>query len=71
MTTQEVASKVGLWITYATQVVLWLTQTALMILIAGAVAAKFGLRVPVVPQVDATALAWLCGAFWLWRGGKL
>ena len=54
---------------------LWLlTQIAsvgLLLLIACAVAGKFGIRLPMVPQVDATALAWLCGAWWLYRGGKI
>lgn len=53
------------------QLVSWLTQAvsiALLLLIACAVAAKFGLRVPMVPQVNETALAYLCGAWWLYRG---
>ena len=43
----------------------------LLLLIGAAVAAKFGLRVPWVPAQNETALAWLAGAFWLWKGGKL
>jgi hypothetical protein len=41
------------------------------VLIASAVAAHFGFRAPMLPRIDATALAWLCGAWFLWRGGKL
>jgi uncharacterized membrane protein (Fun14 family) len=43
----------------------------LLLLIGAAVAAKFGVRVPYVPATNETALAWLCGAWWLYRGGRL
>ena len=46
-------------------------SVALLLLIASAVAAKFGARVPMMPVTDATSLAWLCGAWWLYRGGKI
>jgi len=44
---------------------------ALLLLIAAAVVGRFGVRVPYVPATGATELAWLCGAFWLYRGGKI
>lgn len=56
------------------QLVAWLTQAvsiALLLLIAATVASKFGLKVPMLPANNETALAWLCGAWWLYRGGKL
>ena len=52
----------------------WITLAigyGLLLLLGAAVAAKFGLRVPWVPAQNETALAWLCGAWWLWKGGKL
>ena len=57
-----------------TFVVEWTTRIvslALLLLIAAAVAGKYGVRVPMLPQTDTTALAWLCGAWWLYRGGRL
>ena len=56
------------------QVVAWITQAvsiALLFLIAATVAAKLGFRIPMLPANNETALAWLCGAFFLWRGGRL
>lgn len=56
------------------QIVSWITQAvsiALLLLIAATVASKFGVRVPMLPANNETALAWLCGCWWLWRGGKL
>lgn len=44
---------------------------ALLLLIAAAVLGRFGVRVPYVPAGNVTGLTWLCGAWWLWRGGKL
>ena len=52
-------------------VVARIVSIALLLLIASAVAAHFGFRAALVPRIDATALAWLCGAWFLWRGGKL
>ena len=57
-----------------TFVVEWTTRIvslALLLLIAASVAGKYGVRVPMLPQTDATALAWLAGAWWLYRGGKV
>ncbi len=56
------------------QIVSWITQAvsiALLLLIAATVASKFGVRIPMLPANNETALAWLCGAWWLYRGGKL
>lgn len=50
-----------------TRIVGW----ALLLLIAAAVMQRYGFRVPYVPATGATELAWLCGAWFLWRGGKL
>lgn len=56
------------------QVVGWITQAvsiALLLAICGAVAGIYGFRAPILPRIEPQALAWLCGAWWLWRGGKL
>jgi hypothetical protein len=55
----------------ATNIITRVVSIALLVLIATAVAAHFGFRSPMLPRIDATALAWLCGAFWLYRGGRL
>lgn len=55
----------------ATSIIARIVSVALLVLIASAVAAHYGFRAPMLPRIDATALAWLCGAFWLYRGGKL
>lgn len=52
----------------------WLTKIiglGLLILILAAVLGKYGVRIPQLPSVQATDLAWLTGAWWLYRGGKL
>jgi hypothetical protein len=50
---------------------LWLcTQivvVGLLLIFAGNVLSLFGFRVPYVPNIDFTALAYLCGAYWLYR----
>jgi len=43
----------------------------LLLLIAAAVVNRYGVRVPYIPTINATELAWLAGAWWLYRGGKL
>ena len=63
MTPRAIIAEIVSWITLAVSV-------GLLLLILAAVAGKFGIRVPMLPPVDPTPLAWLCGAFWLWRGGK-
>lgn len=63
MNPQAIIAQIVSWITLAVSV-------ALLLLIAATVAGKFGLRVPMLPQVGEQPLAWLAGAFWLWRGGK-
>ncbi len=50
-----------------TQIVGW----ALLLLIAAAVLQRYGVRVPFVPATGGTELAWLAGAWWLYRGGKI
>lgn len=54
-----------------TSIITTVIGVALLVLIAGTVAGKFGLRASVLPQMQEQALAWLCGAWWLYRGGKL
>ena len=43
---------------------------ALLLLIAAAVLGHYGVKLPWLPAVSETALAYLCGAWFLYRGGK-
>lgn len=56
------------------QIVGWIQQAvgiALLLLIAGAVIRHLGVSLPLrLPAPNATELAYLCGAYWLWRGGR-
>jgi hypothetical protein len=57
------------------QIVSWVTMAigiCILILIAGTVMRYMQIRLPLnLPSLGATELAWLCGAWWLYRGGKL
>lgn len=64
MTPQQIISQVVAWITQAVSI-------ALLLLIAATVAGKFGVRIPMLPANNETALAWICGAWFLYRGGKI
>lgn len=64
MSAQQIINQIVSWITQAVSI-------ALLLLIAATVASKFGLRVPMLPANNETAIAWLCGAWFLYRGGKL
>lgn len=44
---------------------------ALLLLIAAAVLGEFGVRASFMPRVSGQSLVWLCGCFWLLRGGKI
>lgn len=46
-------------------------NVAVIVLIFGVVIQIYGVRIPQIPAIDATKLAYLCGAIWLARGGKL
>ena len=46
-------------------------NVAVVLLIFGAVIQIYGIRIPQLPAIDVTKLAWLCGAIWLARGGKI
>jgi hypothetical protein len=46
-------------------------RLGLLVLIGAAVLAEFGVRVAMLPRPSVQALAFLCGAWWLYRGGKL
>ncbi len=37
----------------------------LLALLTGAILQRFGVRIPYVPTIDVTQLAYLCGAWWL------
>ncbi len=43
----------------------------LLLLIAAAVLNEFGVRATFLPRVSGQSLVWLCGCYWLLRGGKL
>jgi hypothetical protein len=34
-------------------------------------ATNYGIRIQQLPSIDVTKLAWLCGAIWLARGGRI
>ena len=42
----------------------------LAIIMLGTVMRATGHALPYLPAIDATQLAYLCGAFWLYRGGR-
>ena len=46
-------------------------NVGIIVLIFGVVLQIYGVRIPQIPTIDATKLAYLCGALWLFRGGKL
>jgi len=61
----------GQLVSQITDIIGRVVSVALLLLILAAVAARYGLRVPMLPATDPQALAWLCGGWWLWRGGKI
>ena len=46
-------------------------RIALLLLIVAAVLGEFGVRSVPLPRIAPQNLAFLCGAWWLYRGGKL
>jgi len=63
-----VIDSIGSWIVWAAS---WIVTVGLALLIAQAVLSKFGwARLP-LPLVSESVLAYLAGAWWLYRGGKL
>jgi hypothetical protein len=44
---------------------------ALLVLIGAAVLGEYGVKASFLPRVSGQSLIWLCGCFWLLRGGKL
>ena len=64
MNAQQVVSQI-------TSVLGQIINVAVIVLIFGVVLQIYGVRIPQIPAIDATKLAYLCGALWLFRGGKL
>ena len=64
MNAQQVVSQI-------TSVLGQIINVAVIVLIFGVVLQIYGVRIPQIPTIDATKLAYLCGALWLFRGGKL
>jgi len=64
MTPQQVINLIVSWVQQAVGI-------ALLILIAGTVIRMLGVRIPALslPAPSPTELAYLAGAFWLWKGG--
>lgn len=64
MTPQQVISLIVSWVQQAIGI-------ALLILIAGAVIRMLGVRIPALslPAPSPTELAYICGAWWLYKGG--
>lgn len=58
-------------ISQITTIVGQIISVAVLFLILGVVLQIYGVRIPQIPTIDATKLAYLCGALWLFRGGKL
>ena len=64
MNAQQVVSQI-------TSIITQVIGVGLLLLILAAVLAKYGIRIPQLPAASPTELAWLAGAWWLYRGGKL
>lgn len=64
MNAQQVVSQV---VSILNQII----NVAVVLLIFGAVIQIYGIRIPQLPAIDVTKLAWLTGAIWLARGGRI
>lgn len=64
-------TNIGQLVGQIVSIVQQIVSIGLLLLILAAVAARYGFRVTMLPTTDPQALAWLCGAWWLLRGGKL
>lgn len=62
-----ILSQLGQVASIVTQIVGW----AILLLIAAAVLQRYGVRIPYIPATGATELAYLCGAWFLFRGGRI
>jgi hypothetical protein len=45
-------------------IILRVLSLGLLVLLTGAIVHEFGVRIPVLPAIDATQLVYLCGAWW-------
>ena len=45
--------------------ILQVLSYGLLVLLANAIIHRFGVRIPFIPAIDVTQLAYLCGAWWL------
>ena len=61
MNAQQVISQIA---SIVTQIIGY----GLLLLIAAAVLARYGVRVPYIQQINVTELCYLAGAWWLYRG---
>ena len=64
MTNVNVSQLVGQIASIVTQVIGY----GLLLLIAAAVAGKYNVRIPYIPSTNVVELAYLAGAWWLYRG---
>lgn len=62
---------IGQLIGQITSLIYQIVSLALLVLVLAAVAGKYGVRIPYVPAVPPLDLAWLAGAWWLYRGSRL
>ncbi len=72
MNTINFGQLVSLIAAIVTQIIAIVTQIigyGLLLLIAAAVVSRYGVRVPYIPAINVTELAYLGGAWWLYRGG--
>ena len=60
---------IGQLINQIAAIVRQIVSYGLLLLVAAVVLQQFGVRVPAVPAIDPTRLAYICGAWWL-LGGK-
>lgn len=65
MTAQQIINMVVSWVQQAIGI-------ALLVLIAGTVVRILGVRIPALslPATSPTELAYICGAWWLYRGAR-
>ena len=59
---------IGQLIGQITAIVSQAVSIALLLLIAAAVLQRYGVRVPYLPATGPTELAYMAGAWWLYRG---
>ena len=65
---KDVPTLILSWVTWFMTTVI---GVGLLVLFFALVLSKFGVRQGLIPVVPETAMVWLMGGWWLYRGGKL